>query len=317
MAEISAGKDTLTGHWELMGVVLPKPFPVFSDGFPPRLIQAFEDAVGRKALGNKAASGTEILDELGPEHVRTGSPIVYTSADSVFQLAAHEEIVPLEEIYRYCRIARKLLTGPLGVARVIARPFLGETGRFSRTPRRKDFSLPPPRPTVIDSFHEAGIPCVGIGKIHDIFAGRGLSESVHTESNLEGLDKTAAWCRRLDKGLVFTNLVDFDMLYGHRNDAEGYAEALQAADGRIPDLLDALGGDGPLIVTADHGCDPGFPGTDHTREYVPVLVTGRGIRHGIDLGLRESFADVGATLAEMFALPAPENGKSFLQEILS
>ena len=315
MAEKSKGKDTTTGHWELMGIVLDKAFPIFPHGFPDWLIQEFENRIGRKILGNRAASGTEIIQALGSEHVDTGYPIVYTSADSVFQLAAHEDVIPIDELYRYCRIARELLSGDVGVARVIARPFIGERGGFKRTNRRKDFSLPPPSPTVLDRLLEAGLPSIGIGKIEDIFGGKGLSEAVHTASNEEGLERTVEFSRSIQKGIVFTNLVDFDMLHGHRNDPEGYAGALERADGWIPRLREALAADGLLILTADHGCDPTFPGTDHTREYVFLLCAGENVKAGVNLGLRETFADVGATLSENFSLVQPEHGKSFLKEI--
>jgi phosphopentomutase len=315
MAEKSRGKDTTTGHWEMMGIVLEKAFPVFPNGFPDRFIRRFEAAVGRKVLGNKPTSGTEIIKELGPEHLKTGCPIVYTSADSVFQVAAHEEAIPVEELYRYCRVARDLLTGDLAVARVIARPFVGEPGNFRRTPRRKDYSLPPPAPTVLDRLMEAGHVTVGIGKIEDIFAGRGLSKVVHASSNADNLAITIEETRGLDAGLVFTNLVDFDMLYGHRNDVAGYAAALEEVDARIPGLLQAVGPDGLLLLTADHGCDPAFPGTDHTREYVPLLAAGRKVRGGVSLGIRETFADVGATIAGNFGLSLLPAGRSFLEEI--
>lgn len=311
MGEISAGKDTTTGHWELMGLITKEPFPVYPQGFPPEVIEPFEKAIGRPVLGNKPASGTEIIAELGEEHIRTGYPIVYTSADSVFQIAAHEEVIPVEELYRYCLIARKLLTGKHAVGRVIARPFLGSAGNFYRTPRRRDFALPPPRPTVLDFLKEAGQEVIGIGKIEDIFAGRGLTQARHTEDNLDGIQKTIAALGEPFSGLLFTNLVDYDMRYGHRNDAAGYARALMEFDAHLPEIMAALKSGDLLVITADHGCDPTTPGTDHTREYVPILAYPAGASRGYNLGTRSTFADLAATLAEMFGLPSPEAGTSF------
>jgi phosphopentomutase len=314
MAEAAAGKDTTTGHWEMTGVVLEEPFPVYPAGFPAEVMDAFEQAIGRHTLGNKAASGTVIIGELGEEHLRTGRPIVYTSADSVFQVAAHEEVIPVEELYRMCEVARGILTGRHGVGRVIARPFVGEPGRFLRTPHRRDFSLPPPRPTLLDRLSGAGIAVTGIGKIADIFAGRGVTRALHTGNNQEGMAETRRW---LDggEGLVFTNLVDYDMVYGHRNDAAGYARALEAFDAFLPDLTGALRPEDLLLVTADHGCDPTTPGTDHTREYVPVLAFGGRVRAGVDLGVRSTFADLGATVADWLGGPRQPVGKSFAGEI--
>lgn len=315
MAEASAGKDTTTGHWELMGLVLREPFPTYPAGFPPEVINAFQAAIGRPVLGNKPASGTEIIAELGAEHLRTGYPIVYTSADSVFQIAAHEEVIPPEELYRYCRLARQLLTGKHAVGRVIARPFRGEPGAFFRTPRRRDFALPPPRPTLLDRLQEAGKEVIGIGKIEDIFAGRGLTEVRHTTGNQAGIRETVGALRRASCGLVLTNLVDYDMLYGHRNDVIGYARALAEFDAALPEIMGAVRGRDLLVITADHGCDPTTPGTDHTREYVPLLVYRPHHPGGRSLGTRSTFADLAATLAEMFGLPAPEAGTSFWGEI--
>ena len=313
MAERSPGKDTITGHWEMMGVSLDRPLALFPHGFPPEILDPWIAATGVPGvLANRAASGTQIIEELGEEHQRTGKPIVYTSADSVFQVAAHEETVPLETLYAWCAEARRILD-PHRVARVIARPFLGEPGAYRRTYHRRDFSMPPPRPTVLERLAGAGVPVVGVGKIGDIFDRRGIAEDVHTEGNADGLRRTAEILRRLRRGLLFVNLVDFDMLYGHRNDVGGYARALEEMDRGLPPVLDALGQGDVLAVTADHGCDPTTPSTDHSREYVPllVLVPGRG---GVPLGTRESFADLGATVAAYFGLP-PGEGRSFLAEV--
>jgi phosphopentomutase len=313
--ERSAGKDTTTGHWEMMGVVLDRPFPVYPRGFPEEVIRPFEEAIGRKVLGNRPASGTEIIEELGEEHLRSGRPIVYTSADSVFQIACHEEVVPVPTLYEWCRIARRILTGPHRVGRVIARPFAGRPGAFVRTPRRRDFSVPPPGPTVLDRLVDAGVAVYGVGKIQDIFAGQGITEGRYSDSNDHGIDLSLDLLARPGPALVFTNLVDFDSKYGHRNDPEGYARCVEALDRRIPELLDALDG-GLLFLTGDHGCDPTTPSTDHSRELVPILVG--GLRGGPrDLGLRESFADLGATLAELFgARPDGLAGESFAEELV-
>lgn len=315
MAERSAGKDTTTGHWELSGVILEKPFPVYPQGFPTEIIKSFEESIGRKTLGNKAASGTAIIEELGEEHMKTGYPIVYTSADSVFQIAAHEEIIPLEELYGMCRLARKLLTGEHAVGRVIARPFVGSPGSFQRTANRHDFSLKPPGDTILDLLDSSGCRVQAVGKIEDIFAGQGITEAVHTSGNQDGMEKTLELMRRPGGGFVFANLVDFDMLYGHRNNPQGYAGALEEFDRRLPDFLAALRDDDMLIITADHGCDPTTSSTDHSREYVPLLVYGRLLRSGVNLGIRETFSDIAATLAEIFGVKIGA-GKSFLQEIL-
>lgn len=315
MTEVSAGKDTTTGHWELMGVVLEHPFPVYPHGFPPEIINPFEAAIGRPVLANKAASGTEIIVELGEEHLRSGYPIVYTSADSVFQIAAHEEVIPLEELYRYCRIARGLLTGPHAVGRVIARPFLGEPGHFYRTAHRRDFALEAPGPTLLDRLKAAGRDVIGIGKIEDIFAGRGLTQSSHTENNADGMRQTLDCLRKPFTGLLFVNLVDYDSQFGHRNDAQGYGRALEEFDRGLKEILAALEEGDLLIITADHGCDPTTPGTDHTREYVPLLAYLAGSHDGVNLGTRESFCDLAATLAEAFQIQWPGPGKSFWGEI--
>lgn len=312
MAERSAGKDTIIGHWEMMGVITPAPFPTYPNGFPPKVIGLFEAAVGRKVLGNKVASGTEIIKELGPEHMATGAPIVYTSADSVFQIAAHEAIIPPEKLWEISRIARDLLKPPHQVARVIARPFIGEPGKFVRTDRRRDFSVAPPTETLLDRLQAARIPVIGIGKIEDIFSGRGISESVHTHDNNDGLDQTVRYLDRIDAGLIFTNLVDFDMLYGHRNDAVGYASALVTLDRRLHEITEKMQEGDWLILTADHGNDPLFPGTDHTREYVPLIVFQKGVESGRDLGIRSTFADLGQTLAEHFGVDRLPAGESFL-----
>jgi phosphopentomutase len=316
MAELSAGKDSTSGHWEIMGLVLEKPFPLYPRGFPPEIIETFEKAIDSKILGNKPASGTEIIKELGEEHIRTGRPIVYTSADSVFQIAAHEEIIPVDELYEMCMKARKILTGGYGVARVIARPFVGKPGFFKRTERRKDFSLSPPQETVLDILKKNGIPVIGMGKIEDLFAGRGLTESIHTKNNSDGMEKLVEAMKKFERGLLFINLVDFDMLWGHRNDAQAFASGLEDFDRRLSEVLDLLTSDDLLIITADHGCDPTTPSTDHSREYVPLLVYGKSIKKGVNLGTRKSFSDVGKTIAEFFEVSGTKNGESFLKEIM-
>ena len=314
MAELSAGKDTTTGHWEMMGLVLERPFPTYPNGFPPAVVEPFEKAVGRKILGNCTASGTEIIKQLGDEHVRTGRPIVYTSADSVFQIAAHEGVVPIEQLYEWCRIAREQLQGEHAISRIIARPFEGVSGSYARTHRRHDFSLPPTGPVLTEVLAKAGVPVHGIGKIHDIFCGRGVTATVHTKNNADGMVKLDEHRDRVTRGLVFANLVDFDMQYGHRNDVRGYADALAAFDLWLGGFLPTLRPTDLVLLTADHGCDPTFPGTDHTREHVPILAHVPG-RPGCSLGLRESFADVAATLAAVFGVPALPAGRSFLGEL--
>lgn len=315
MGELSVGKDSTTGHWEIGGVILKKPFPVYPNGFPEELIQKFQKAIGREVIGNKPASGTEIIKELGEEHLRTGKPIVYTSADSVFQIAAHERIIPVEKLYEMCLMARKILTAEHGVARVIARPFIGEPGSFKRTERRKDFSLPPPENTILDILKENGIRVIGIGKIEDLFAGRGLSRSVHTKDNMEGMDRLVEAMNVEKEGLIFINLIDFDMLWGHRNNAEGFARGLEDFDERLPGVLDLLKPDDLLIIIADHGCDPTTASTDHSREYVPLLVYGEKIKKGVNLGVRKSFSDIASTLSEIFEVPDTGNGESFCKDI--
>jgi phosphopentomutase len=310
----SPGKDTTTGHWEMAGILLERPFPVYPKGFPREVMEEFERRTGRTALGNCPASGTEIIKALGEEHVRTGSPIVYTSADSVFQIAAHEDVIPLWELYKMCETARDILRGEHEVGRVIARPFEGAAGAFTRTANRKDFAVPPPRGMLLDRLQERRVPVYSVGKILDIFLGRGIGEYQKTKTNAEGMSKTIAAMEEQSEGLIFVNLVDFDMLYGHRNDVEGYARALEEVDAWIPELL-GKARDGDLVIfTADHGCDPTTPSTDHSREYVPVLAWGPGLRGGVDLGTRGTLADVGQTVAEAFGTRIGA-GKSFLRDM--
>lgn len=315
MAELSAGKDTTNGHWEMVGIRLEKPLPTYPEGFPPELMTEFEDKIGRGTLGNKPASGTEILKELGNEHIKTGKPIVYTSGDSVFQIAAHEDVIPLEDLYRYCEIARAMLVGEHAVGRVIARPFVGSDGHFTRTANRRDYSLDFGR-TVLNELADAGLSVIGVGKIEDIYGGSGITEAVHTKGNMDGVNQTLRFMETFERGLLFSNLVDFDALYGHRNDPQGFAKAIEAFDARLPELLRTLRATDLLILTADHGCDPTTEGTDHTREFVPLLVYGPGAKQGVDLGIRGTFADIGATIAENFGLPSPAIGTSFLRSIL-
>ncbi|MGB9877329.1 MAG: phosphopentomutase, partial [bacterium] len=297
MAERSPAKDTTVGHWELMGVIKRKPFPTYPNGFPPEVIEPFKRAIKREILGNIPASGTEIIKKLGEEHIRTGYPIVYTSADSVFQIAAHEEVIPPEELYEMCKIARKILKGKHAVGRVIARPFLGKPGSFYRTERRKDFSLPPPRPTILDLAMKAGFETIAIGKVYDIFAGRGFTHHIDSSSNKETMEKVAEVLQEEWKGILLANLVDFDMLYGHRNDPEGFARALKEFDDFLPTLLEVIG-ENFLFITADHGCDPTTPSTDHSREYVPILFYQRG-RKSVPLGTRKTFADLASTISKI------------------
>lgn len=296
MKEASKGKDTTIGHWEIAGLISPKPLPTYPDGFPEEVIREFEKRTGRSVLCNKPYSGTTVIAEYGAQHMETGALIVYTSADSVFQIAAHEEVVPVETLYEYCRIARDLLQGEHGVGRVIARPFIGKPGSFERTPRRHDFSLCPPADTILDVIKEEGLDVLAVGKINDIFAGKGITEYVYTSSNEDGMDKMLAWMERDFHGLCFVNLVDFDMLYGHRNDVDGYAKALAAFDKRLPDMIDKLREEDLLLITADHGCDPGYTvSTDHSREHTPVVMYGKKIEPA-NLGTRDTFADIGATV---------------------
>lgn len=307
----SPGKDTTTGHWEIAGIHLARPFPLYPKGFPPEIMDEFARRTGRGWLGNIPASGTQIIQELGEEHLRTGKPIVYTSADSVFQVAAHEEVIPLAELYRICEIAREILRGPHEVGRVIARPFVGRPGAFVRTPNRKDFAVPPPEGMLLDRLAEAGWAVHAVGKINEIFLGRGIRRAEKTKNNADGMAKTLEAMRQTPSGLIFVNLVDFDQLYGHRNDAEGYARALEQVDDWIPALLAALADRDLLIFTADHGCDPTTPSTDHNREYVPLLAFGPSAARGRALGLRASLADIGQTIAENFGARVPA-GESFL-----
>ncbi len=312
----SPGKDTTTGHWEMAGIWLPQAFPVYKHGFPRALMQEFERAIGRRTIGNKPASGTEILKELGDEHVRTGFPIVYTSGDSVFQIAAHEEVIPIAELYRMCEIARKMLDGPHKVGRVIARPFTGTPGNFRRTERRHDYAIEPPRPMLMDVLVERSVPIFGIGKIHDIYNGRGVDHYVTTKDNADGMQKLHTALGKQKTGLVFMSLVDFDMLYGHRKDVEGFAKSLEEFDVQLAPLLRALAPRDLLIITADHGCDPdpAWPTTDHSREYVPILTYSAAGKRGVNLGVRDTLADMGQTIAENFGAAIP-HGRSFLRMI--
>jgi len=314
-ATLSPGKDTTTGHWEMAGVWLDQAFPVYKNGFPPDLIAEFERLIGRKTIGNKPASGTEIIKELGEEHVRTGKPIVYTSGDSVFQIAAHEDVIPIAELYRICEIARKLLDGPHRVGRVIARPFAGRVGNFARTSRRHDYAVDPPKPMLLDVLAERRVPVFGIGKIHDIYNGRGVQDYVTTKNNVDGMEKLGAALQAQKDGLIFCNLVDFDMLYGHRKDVEGFAKSLEEFDRLLADFLQKLGPTDLLMITADHGCDPDprWATTDHSREYVPILAYSPAGSAGVNLGVRETLADMGQTIAENFGATIP-HGTSFLRE---
>ncbi len=315
MLEHSKGKDTTTGHWEMMGIITERPFPTYPHGFPPEVIRAFEAAIGRDALGNYPASGTVIIEQLGEEHMLTGEPIVYTSADSVFQIAAHEEVIPVEELYEMCRKARAILTGEHNVARVIARPFVGKPGDFRRTERRRDFSLAPPRLTAMDALVDAGHEVYGIGKIEDIFAGRGLTQAVHIANNIEGIERTIEAMESVNRGLIFTNLVDFDMVYGHRNNPNGFARGLEEFDAHLPGIQAAMRPDDLLIITADHGVDPTTPSTDHSREKVPLLVWMPGMQRCVDLGERQTFADLAATMMDLFGLDLWPVGESFAASV--
>ena len=315
MSEMSKGKDSTTGHWELAGVILDTPFPVFPNGFPRGIIERFKEATGLDVIGNFPASGTEIIKDLGEEHLNTGKPIIYTSADSVFQIAAHEDIIPLSRLYEICQITREILN-PYSVLRVIARPFIGKPGSFKRTRARKDYSIPPPGDTILDVLKEAGLPVIGVGKISDIFAGRGLGLAIPTENNLDGIIKTIEAIKYTNKGLIFTNLIDFDMIWGHRKDVKGYANGLKEFDNSLPEILGLLADGDLLIITADHGCDPTTPGTDHSREYVPLLVFNPSYTKGRCLGVRRTFADVGQTIASAFGVNSLENGTSFLKDVL-
>ncbi len=316
MTERSAGKDTTTGHWELMGICLPDPFPVYPNGFPKEVIDEFEKKIGRKILCNKPASGTEIIKKLGEEHMKTGKPIIYTSADSVFQIAAHKETIPLKELYEMCEVARDILRGEHSVCRVIARPFIGEPGSFVRTTERRDYSVKPPGKTVLDYATDVGFEVFAVGKIGEIFVNQGITEALHIDNNMDGVDKTLAYMEKKDKGIIFTNLVDFDMLWGHRNNPEGYAKGLEEIDKRIPEIIENLKSDDILVFTADHGCDPTTPSTDHSREYVPLIVYGERIKSGVNLGICKTFSDLGKTIADLMNFDAPVEGESFAEIIV-
>lgn len=315
MTEQSKGKDTTIGHWEIAGIISEKPLPVYPKGFPEEVTAVFEQETGRKILCNRPYSGTEVIRDYGDEHVKTGALIVYTSADSVFQIAAHEDVVPPEELYRYCKIARKILTGKHGVGRVIARPFIGESGHYTRTSNRHDFSIEPPKVTMLDQLKEKGFDVIGIGKIHDIFAGKGLTEFSFTKNNEDGIEQTKEWMKKRFEGLCFVNLVDFDMLYGHRNDVDGYAKALSYFDKQLPKLLGLMREGDILMITADHGCDPSTPSTDHSREYTPFLMYKYGQAKGVNLKTRKTFADIGSTVLDYFGIESKIDGTSVLEDI--
>ena len=317
MTEVSKGKDTTIGHWEIAGIQSEQPLPTFPNGFPEDVIAKFEDLTGRKVICNKPYSGTQVLLDYGQEHVETGALIVYTSADSVFQIAAHEEVVPVEELYKYCEIAREMLVGEVGVGRVIARPFIGEYPEYKRTSNRHDYSLMPPKTTMLDQLKNNDYSVIAVGKINDIFAGKGVTEFVRTKNNDDGMKKTIEFTKKEFEGLCFVNLVDFDMLYGHRNDAEGYANALTKFDGQITEVISNLNDEDILIITADHGCDPTTASTDHSREYTPMVMIGKKVKSGTNLGTRESFADIAATILEYFGIEQEVSGESFLRKVLS
>ena len=315
LAEISRGKDTTIGHWEIAGLKVAQPFPTYPDGFPQAIITAFEEKVGRKVIGNCAASGTEIIDRLGLSHVETGHLIVYTSADSVFQIAAHEAVVPVEELQKICQMARDMLVDQWRVSRVIARPFVGEAGNYTRTANRKDYSVAPFAKTMLDYIKEAGLDVQTIGKISDIYAHQGITQSTPTSDNMSGIEATLKHLQQKSNGLIFTNLVDFDAVYGHRRDYKGYAKALMAFDERLPEIVAALKEGDLLMITADHGCDPTFKGTDHTREYVPLLISGDCIQAGINLGVRSTFSDIGKTVLDYLDVEGDIQGESFLNQV--
>ncbi|SFR62965.1 phosphopentomutase [Anaeromicropila populeti] len=316
LTEASKGKDTTIGHWEIAGHISECPLPTFPNGFPQELLNQLEEKTGRKIICNKPYSGTEVIKDYGEEHVKTGALIVYTSADSVLQIAAHESIVSIEELYRYCEIARELCTGETGVGRVIARPFEGEAPNFQRTKRRHDYSLTPPGVTMLDQLLEKDFDVIAVGKIYDIFAGKSISSMIRTSGNEEGIEKTLEYMEKEFEGLCFINLVDFDMLYGHRNDVDGYAEALTYFDKKLPDMIKLLGDEDILMITADHGCDPSTPSTDHSREYTPLLMYGKPLKEDVNLGTRESFADISATILDYFQIPCKTKGTSFLEQIV-
>lgn len=314
LAESSKGKDTTTGHWEIAGIISEKPFPTYPNGFPEEIINAFEEATGRKVICNLPYSGTEVIKDYGKEHIETGALIVYTSADSVFQIAAHEDIVPIDELYRYCEIARKLLSGEHSVGRVIARPFLGEYPDFKRTANRHDYSLLPGT-TMLDQLKESGLDVLAVGKINDIFAGKGVTDTVRTHDNAEGIEKLIERTGKDFEGLCFVNLVDFDMIYGHRNDVDGYAKALTYFDQQLPRILEGLRKEDILMITADHGCDPSTPSTDHSREYIPLVIYGDAIKKGVNIGTKDTFADIAATILDYFNVNSKVMGTSLLKEI--
>ncbi|MCF8008760.1 MAG: phosphopentomutase [Halanaerobiales bacterium] len=316
MKEKSVGKDTTTGHWELSGLVTFKPFPTYPNGFPKEVIEPFKEAIGTDILGNKAASGTIIIEELGNKHIKTGYPIVYTSADSVFQIAAHQDVISVDQLYEICEKAREILKGEHGVARVIARPFIGQSGNFKRTEKRKDFSLAPPKDTILDILKENDISVLAVGKIEDIFSNQGITKSNHTVDNMDSVDAVLEFMDHSKPSFIFANLVEFDMTFGHRRDANGYAKALKDFDQRLPEIIKKMDQDDLLMITADHGCDPTFKGTDHTREYVPLLLYGDQIKENYNLKIRETFSDIAATISEVFNLKKLEYGNSFLKDIL-
>ena len=316
LAEASMGKDTTIGHWEIAGVISPDPLPTYPNGFPEEVLQPFREATGRGVLANAPWSGTAVINEYGDEHVKTGDLIVYTSADSVFQIAAHEDVVPVEQLYEYCRIARRILRGKHGVGRVIARPFIGSSGNYTRTANRHDFSLEPPKKTMLDAFRDGGLDSIAVGKIYDIFAGQGTTEHIYTKGNTDGMAKTMAYADKDFHGLCFINLVDFDMLYGHRRNIDGYAAALTEFDGWLAEFMQKMGPEDLVMITADHGCDPAYLATtDHTREYIPLLILGAGVKP-VNLGVRPRFADIAATICDIFGLPLDTEGESFKREIL-
>ena len=315
MSEVSKGKDTITGHWEISGLQLEQPFPTYPNGFSSEIIEQFQQLTGREVLGNCVASGTEIIEKYGEEHLRTGKLIVYTSADSVFQIAAHEEIVPIDELYKICQIARDMLQGKNMVGRVIARPFIGQPGSFSRTANRRDFSAEPTTDTILDKLQQKGFDVIAVGKIEDIFSGKGITVAEHTKSNMNGVDVTLKYMRENNRGLIFTNLVDFDMVFGHRNNPEGYKQALEEFDARLPEIFSAMRDEDLLIITADHGCDPTTPSTDHSREHVPVVLYGKNIREDVNVGTRRTFADLASTVAEVFGIENVFPGRSFYGQI--
>ncbi|MBC2580345.1 phosphopentomutase [Clostridium sp. DJ247] len=315
-AELSKGKDTVTGHWEIAGIVLKEPLNTYPNGFPTDIIKEFEEKIGRRIIGNKVASGTEIIKELGAEHIKTGYPIVYTSADSVFQIAAHEDIVSLDELYKMCKIAREMFVGDKVIGRIIARPFIGENGQFTRTANRRDFALDPFEKTMLDYIKENDLNVMAVGKIEDIYNKKGITEAVHIKDNMDGINKTLEYIKKNKPGLIFTNLVDFDMHYGHRNDIQGYAKALVDFDNRVPELLSSMEDDDVLIITADHGCDPTTESTDHSREYIPVLLYGSKIKKGTNIGVRSSYCDIGKTILDLLDINNQLYGESFKENVI-